>query len=130
MQPTISIFLIVAAGLFNPGLAAPTAGCGKDLPAASPSTCNSTNLTPFTTRDGTKREYRIHVPSKYDKDTAAPLIFSFHGHSKDACKQEKLSQFSNEDWNPDAIAVYPQGLKVRVSLLSTIQKLTIIQGRL
>jgi poly(3-hydroxybutyrate) depolymerase len=51
---------------------------------------------------------------------AIPLIFSFHGRTKTAESQEQLSQFSNEAWNPDAIAVYPQGLDVRISTRPTV----------
>lgn len=87
-------------------------GCDKPLPKAQ-EPGKSHNVTDFTTEDGRKRSYIIHIPSNYDKSKAVPLIFSFHGRHKTAGGQEALSQFSNEDWNPDAIAVYPQGINVR-----------------
>lgn len=93
-------------------------GCDKPLPKTQ-EPGKSHNVTDFTTEDGRKRSYIIHIPSNYDKAKAVPLIFSFHGRHKTAGGQEALSQFSNEDWNPDAIAVYPQGIDVRD--YSTIQ---------
>ena len=87
-------------------------GCDKPLPKAQ-EPGKSHNVTDFTTEDGRKRSYIVHIPSNYDQSKAVPLIFSFHGRHKTAGGQEDLSQFSNEDWNPDAIAVYPQGIDVR-----------------
>ncbi|KAI9925719.1 hypothetical protein ASPWEDRAFT_42377 [Aspergillus wentii DTO 134E9] len=85
-----------------------SAGCGKPLPKAQGK--GGDYPTNFTTSDGTARKYIIHIPSNYDQDKPVPVIFSFHGRTKTAEEQQGLSQFSNEDWNPDAIAVYPQGL--------------------
>lgn len=65
--------------------------------------------------NGGNRTYRIHLPSSYDQNTAAPLLISYHGHGKDMVQQETLSQFSNDAFNSDMIAVYPQGLKGAVS---------------
>lgn len=85
-------------------------GCGKNLPRVQePGGSYSTNIT---TKDGRERSYIIHIPSNYDKNKPVPVIFSFHGRTRTAKSQEKLSQFSNEEYNPDAIAVYPQGIKV------------------
>ena len=65
--------------------------------------------------NGRNRTYRIHLPSSYDPNVPAPLVFSYHGHGQDMVKQETLSQFSNDAINPNMIAVYPQGLKGAVS---------------
>ena len=65
--------------------------------------------------NGGNRTYRIHVPINYKPNITAPLIISYHGHGKDMVQQEILSQFSNDAINPNMIAVYPQGLKSRVS---------------
>ncbi|KAF4630651.1 hypothetical protein G7Y89_g7490 [Cudoniella acicularis] len=65
----------------------------------------------LTQRDGTFRTYLLHIPANYNISTPVPLIFSFHGHGKTAEEQEQLSQFSNVEFNPNAFAVYPQGLK-------------------
>ncbi|KAH1961749.1 hypothetical protein KXV90_004974 [Aspergillus fumigatus] len=85
-----------------------SAGCGKPLP--NDQGAEGIYPTDFTTSDDTLRPYIIRIPSNYDENRAVPLTFSFHGRSKTAESQEQLSQFSNEAWNPDAIAVYPQGL--------------------
>ncbi|PLB54532.1 putative ferulic acid esterase [Aspergillus steynii IBT 23096] len=89
--------------------AAGSNGCGKPLPKHQ-SAGGDSHQTHFTTSDGTERTYLIHIPSNYDTNTPVPLIFSFHGRSGNSANQEGLSQFSNEDWNPNGIAVYPQGL--------------------
>lgn len=108
----IASILAIASALFVPSYAAGSAGCGKDLPAIDTPPGGLGRKTSFTQADGTPRIYRIHIPSNYDKDTPVPVIFSFHGHGGTAKDQEALSQFSNETFNPNAIAVYPQGLKV------------------
>ncbi|RMZ46059.1 hypothetical protein AFCA_001315 [Aspergillus flavus] len=100
------ILLTTTAGLAS---AAGSAGCGQPLPPSQNPGGSSYGVN-FTLSAGTQRFYRIHIPSNYNVNTPTPLIFSFHGRGKTAESQEKLSQFSNEDWNPDAIAVYPQGL--------------------
>ncbi|KAF7180047.1 hypothetical protein CNMCM7691_009213 [Aspergillus felis] len=89
-------------------LGTPTnSGCGKPLPehflpgGSYKAHINTTNGL---------RDYIIHIPCSYDENRAIPLIFSFHARDKNAEYQEQLSQFSNVAWNPDAIAVYPQGL--------------------
>jgi poly(3-hydroxybutyrate) depolymerase len=109
-----SLFLF-ATTLVSTCNAAPSGGCGKNLPAAQTPPGGPAHQTDFTQSDGTARTYRIHIPSNYDKNKPVPLIFSFHGHGKTSGEQEDLSQFSNEEFNPNAIAVYPQGLKVRIS---------------
>ena len=113
MAPLKSL-LLLASAFTTTSLAGRTGGCRKDLPPAqtTPGNCVSSHQTDFTQSNGVKRTYRIHIPSNYDKNNAVPLIFSFHGHNKTACGQEKLSEFSNEDWNRDGIVVYPQGLDV------------------
>ncbi|TQB72711.1 hypothetical protein MPDQ_006504 [Monascus purpureus] len=83
-------------------------GCGKPLPHAIQA--GQSHTTHFKTSNSTDRTYIIHVPSNYDVDKRTPVIFSFHGRTKDASNQEELSQFSNEEWNPDAIAIYPDGI--------------------
>jgi len=111
----LTTLFIVASSLASSVTAANSGGCGKDLPAAQSPPGGASHETDFTTSDGTARTYLIHIPSSYDKNTAVPLIFSFHGHGKNSSEQEGLSQFSNEQFNPNGIAVYPQGIDVRVN---------------
>jgi hypothetical protein len=42
----------------------------------------------------------------------SPNKFRCHGGGKTSAEQEELSQFSNEYFNPNGIAVYPQGIDV------------------
>jgi poly(3-hydroxybutyrate) depolymerase len=94
-------------------LGTPTnSGCGKPLPEHF--LPGGSYKAQINTTDGL-RDYIIHIPCSYDENSAVPLIFSFHARDKNAEYQEQLSQFSNVAWNPDSIAVYPQGIDVRVS---------------
>jgi len=111
--------LLLLTGTFlTSSIPAKSAGCGKDLPGAQTPPGGKSHQTNFTQSDGRHRTYLIHIPSNYDKNTPVPLIFSFHGKHKNSSEQEQLSEFSNEDWNPNGIAVYPQGIKVRKWLLA------------
>ncbi|KAL9623098.1 MAG: hypothetical protein Q9160_002612 [Pyrenula sp. 1 TL-2023] len=85
-----------------------SSGCRKPLPSNhSPGGISQTEKI---TSGGRSRDYLIHIPASYTPDTPVPLILSFHGRTKDAAEQEQLSQFSNPAYNPNAIAVYPQGV--------------------
>lgn len=58
--------------------------------------------------DGVTREAIIYAPASAKKE-AAPLVFVWHGHggtSRNAARSFAIDQY----W-PDAISVYPQGLK-------------------
>jgi poly(3-hydroxybutyrate) depolymerase len=90
----------------NPVLGATgSAGCGQSAPH-TPGTTVEYQIT----SSNVDRTFLLHLPSNYDANTAVPVIFSFHGHNEDAATQEKHSKFSDEDVNPNAIAVYPQGI--------------------
>jgi poly(3-hydroxybutyrate) depolymerase len=104
--------LLLASNIISSAILPGSKGCGKDLPAAQTPPGGASHQTDFTQSDGTHRTYLIHIPSNYDKNTPVPLIFSFHGQGKNSSEQEGLSQFSNEAWNPNGIAVYPQGIHV------------------
>lgn len=105
----LASFCLLSSGLLAIASAARSSGCGKAL--QSKDKVGKSDNRDFRTSDDTDRTYIIHIPTNYKKDTPVPLIFSFHGHGKTAAGQEKLSQFSNEDpdYNPNGIAVYPQG---------------------
>lgn len=84
-------------------------GCGNELPRGiEPGVSTNTTIDIA----GVERQYRIHLPDNYDANNPVPLILSYHGRGKDMKFQEELSQFSNKSNNPDAIAVYPQGVPV------------------
>ncbi|MCJ1390933.1 hypothetical protein MMC18_003794 [Xylographa bjoerkii] len=70
--------------------------------------------------NGKARHYLLHFPIQYKASEPAPLILSFHGNGHDAHYQESLSQFSNDSYNVNSIAVYPQGLNVGIYVDSEI----------
>jgi poly(3-hydroxybutyrate) depolymerase len=109
-------FTFLASALLSTTNAAVSSGCGKDLPEAQKPAGGASHQTNFAQSDGTDRTYLIHIPSNYNINTPVPLIFSFHGGGKTSAEQEELSQFSNEYFNPNGIAVYPQGIDVSFSL--------------
>lgn len=127
MAPSISSFLLLASTLplglaspspsYLPSRASGSAGCGKPLPVVQQPAGGDSHPTNFTQTNGAKRTYLIHIPSNYNPNTPVPVIFSFHGNNKTSEQQEDLSQFSNEEFNKDAIAVYPQGVNVSFSLM-------------
>lgn len=82
-------------------------GCGKALPSGVKPGALGTNIS--TTSFGVPRSYLLHVPANYNATKPTPLYFSFHGADRNATEQEGLSQFSNPFFNPNGIAVYPQG---------------------
>jgi poly(3-hydroxybutyrate) depolymerase len=80
-----------------------TSGCGKNIPDGFPSPGSSKTLS----LPDSNRSYRIHIPANYEKNTQTQVYFSFCGAGKDGDEQEGLSQFSNPEFNPNGIAVYP-----------------------
>lgn len=59
------------------------------------------------TVDGVEREALLHVPTK--TDTAAPLVFVFHGHGGNMRNTQRT--FAIHELWPEAMVVYMQGLK-------------------
>jgi len=86
-------------------------GCGLPLPAGSRAGGPTTEF--FIDSAGSKRSFNVHVPSSYDTNGAAPLIFAFHGCSETPANIEGYSDFSSEALNPYGIVVYPLGVAVR-----------------
>lgn len=68
------------------------------------------NRVNITTSAGTQRTYLLHIPTNYSANTPTPLLFSFHGRSDTGSMQEQISQFSDESYNPNMLAVYPDGM--------------------
>jgi len=105
--------LLALSLVFSCVSAAPTAsasGCGKRLPRGVTAGGHSTNHT--IKSGGLERNYLIHLPDNYDTDKPSPLVFSFHGRVSTSDEQEVLSKLSDPAFNPNAIAVYPQGVAV------------------
>ena len=88
-----------------------SSGCGNPLaPGLRKGGTGDSNSLTFTTSDGTKRTYLLHLPADYQPSYSHGLIFSFHGRTKNGTEQEGLSQFSNPQFNPHMLAVYPDGI--------------------
>ena len=87
-------------------------GCGLSLPGCLTPGGDSTSFT--IQSSGGNRSYLLYIPVEYQINTPAPLVFSFHGNDRTSYEQEALSQFSDPTINNNYIAVYPQGLDVRV----------------
>ncbi|KAJ5109763.1 hypothetical protein N7532_002408 [Penicillium argentinense] len=79
-------------------------GCGKNFPEGFPTPGSSKTID----LPNSDRSYRIHIPENYDVNRRTPVYFSFCGASRNGKEQEGLSQFSNPEFNPDGIAVYPE----------------------
>ncbi|TVY87610.1 Feruloyl esterase B [Lachnellula willkommii] len=92
-------------------LATVVSAAAKTLPSGL-SIGATTNVT--IESSGIDRTYLISIPPKFDAGNDTPVIFSFHGGSKNASEQQELSQFSNSEFNDFAIAIYPQGINVRL----------------
>jgi polyhydroxybutyrate depolymerase len=65
------------------------------------------------TVEGVTREALVHLPTGVEKGDA-PVVFVFHGHTG-TMKQAARSMPIHEHW-PQAIVVYPQGLRTPGSL--------------
>jgi len=81
-----------------------SAGCGA-RPAAAPGKSVSTTL-----RGGElAREYRLHVPTGYDPDTAIPLVLVIHGYTGTAETTENgETSFSRHADEHGYVVAYPQ----------------------
>ena len=88
-----------------------SAGCGKTLPASITQGGTGSSNKLSITSSGITRTYLLHLPETYTPTNGHGLIFSFHGRSQTGAEQERLSQFSNHNFNPNMLAVYPDGVK-------------------
>jgi poly(3-hydroxybutyrate) depolymerase len=85
-----------------------SAGCGTPHSSGYSGARSNHNIT-----SGPKiRFYSIDLPTNYNdrKSEAWPIIFDFHGASRDAANQYNNSQYFAEPRGDDYIVVYPQGL--------------------
>ena len=59
------------------------------------------------------RTFRLALPANYDPDTAAPLVFNFHGGRGSAAAQSAYSGLSEVGHERGLIVVTPEGLDGR-----------------
>lgn len=96
---TIALFAAAAAV----ASASSSSGCGKSAPYKLGKLTQDT-----LTSDSDKRTFVVNLPDSYDKNTAAPLILSFHGNGRDALNQASTDFLYNATWNANSIVVYPE----------------------
>ena len=101
-----SVFLLLAllGGEAEPAALRASQGCGIAPPGAPGET---------TTRSievgGLDREYRLHLPPGYDRDTAASLVLVFHGYTSSARVVElETTKMSGHADQHSYVVVYPQ----------------------
>jgi poly(3-hydroxybutyrate) depolymerase len=82
---------------------ASASGCGKNIPSRIPKSGETKGLH----LPGTDREYLLSIPANYDINKPTPLYFSFHGATRNMYEEESLSQFSDPEFSPNGIAIYP-----------------------
>lgn len=92
------------------------AGQTPTTPVEMPETCPaSAKLEPGDTQ-GTlqsgsrKRNYLVHVPTKYTGTTPVPVVFDFHGYSSSPKGQMGVSGFREIADREGFLAVYPEGV--------------------
>jgi poly(3-hydroxybutyrate) depolymerase len=103
---TIAILIFLGLCQGSAAVAGGATGCGKSHHVGY----HNNSSHGFSVPPG-NRTYTIHIPSSYNIDKASPLIISYHGNGGTSDIQYALSEFGNETYNPDMIAVFPQGVK-------------------
>jgi len=81
-----------------------SAGCGKALGAHEKQGGTGSSNSLSITSSGINRTYLLYIPSVFSPTNPHGLIFSFHGRGQTGAEQERLSQFSNPDFNPNMLA--------------------------
>jgi polyhydroxybutyrate depolymerase len=66
------------------------------------------------------REYRLHLPTDYDKDTAASLVLNFHWYTGNAEMAERASAMSQHADEHGYVVAYPQSTSFESSRLGTV----------
>lgn len=84
------------------------AASGNALPAGVSPGGNSSDLS-ITLSDGDVRKYLLHIPKNYDSNEPTGLLFVYNGRGSDNAHTESFTKFSQRNYNPDWIVVYPQG---------------------
>ncbi len=79
----------------------PSAGCDVPEPDRLP--------TSMTTADGTRRTFRIALPTSYDQTTPTPVVLDYHGLGSSGVQQALVSGVDFEADRAGYIAVIPDG---------------------
>ncbi len=59
---------------------------------------------------GLKRQYRVYVPTGYEQDNPAPLVFMFHGGLGSSRQLENAAEMDAQADRTGALVVYPDGV--------------------
>lgn len=59
--------------------------------------------------NGDTRNYLLHIPRNYKKSSPAGLVIVYAGRGSDNGHAESFTHFSSPSYNPDMLAIYPQG---------------------
>lgn len=104
----VAVLVLGLLGIVNAVTKSP--GCGLALGASITQGGTGSSNSLSITSNGISRTFLLHIPTNYDVNDARGLVFSWHGRGKTALSQEALSSFSDPYFNPDMLAVYPQGI--------------------
>ncbi|WP_018155501.1 alpha/beta hydrolase family esterase [Demetria terragena] len=107
---TLASFLAGGIGLTGLAVAAPAQAATQPNQVAGCSTpatqsANTSTKRAFTS-GGLERDYILHLPKKYDRDRAWPVIVAFHGRGSTGTELEGFSGLSGLP----AIVAYPNGV--------------------
>jgi polyhydroxybutyrate depolymerase len=83
--------------------------CKKEDKDAAGKSDNSNSNSSILVYDGLNREYVLYVPSSYDGNTPAPLLFNFHGFGGRASDYMNEADMRTLAEVETFILVYPQG---------------------
>ena len=85
-------------------LAASSSGCGTTAPASSGKTTSMS-----ATFDGTKRTWRLYVPSSYSKSTPMPIVVSHHGWGGSGSSDQSAGGMALQAESQGFIIAHPDG---------------------
>ena len=83
--------------------------CKKEDKDAAGKSDNSNSNSNILVYDGLNREYVLYIPSSYDGNTPAPLLFNFHGFGGRASDYMNEADMRSLAESETFILVYPQG---------------------
>jgi polyhydroxybutyrate depolymerase len=114
---TLCLSLVVVGATAGDGSLRPSAGC-----AATPPVAPGQSIAATLKVGDLVREYRLHLPTEYQRGTAVPLVLVIHGYTgtAEALEMRYMSFSRNADLN-GYVAAYPQatGFEVDGKLITS-----------
>ena len=62
--------------------------------------------------EGLLRNFILYVPESYDRNTATPMVFNFHGYGSNAEQQMNYGDFRSIADNEGFLILHPQGTRL------------------